>query len=449
MKKVCVVEDESVVRDIFKRLFRQKDIELVFFERGDDAVLALQNGEEYDTIVTDMMLPGKSGLQVLNTAKSLHNSIPVIVMTAFASIDSAVDAMKGGAFDYITKPFNNDEVLLTVEKALQQRSLVKENIHLKRALEDRYNFDNVIGQSQPMHDVFNKVRSAAPSNVHILFCGEHGTGKELMARALHFNSLRKMNPFITVNHTETMSENLLEAQLFGHRQENSSHVKGLIERANHGSLFFDEIGSLPVSTQDKLLHILKNGEFTPPGSNSSIHIGIRIIAATSRDLENAVHHGTFREELFSIINVIEITLPPLRERQEDIPLLTQFFIKKFQELHSKKITEIDREFMDILEQYSFPGNVGELEHIIERAVILTRDLSLKKTDLPDKVLHRRELKTFKLYTDRSFSQQTLDFERELLLYALDQCNGVQKKAAELLGMKPTTLHEKLKRHKLR
>jgi DNA-binding NtrC family response regulator len=300
-----------------------------------------------------------------------------------------------------------------------------------------------------MHDVFNKIRSAAPSDVNVLFCGEHGTGKELMARTLHFNSIRKMNPFITVNHTETMSENLLETQLFGHPQETNSHGKGLIERANHGSLYVNEIGSLPVSTQDKLLQILKNGEFTPVGSNSPIHIEIRIIAATSRDLENAIQQGTFREELFSFINVIEIALPPLRERQEDIPLLSQFFIKKYMDLHSKKIAEIDCEFMDVLEHYSFPDNVRELEHIIERAVILTRDLSLKKTDLPDKLLHPSELKTFKLYTDRSFSQQTLDFERELLLYALDQCNGVQKKAAELLGMKPTTLHEKLKRHQLR
>lgn len=452
MKRICVVEDESVVRDIFKRLFRNRDIELVFFERGDDAVHAFEEGATFDVVITDMMLPGKSGLQVLDTSRTFNEGVPVIVMTAYASIDSAVDAMKGGAFDYITKPFNNQEVMMVVEKALKQRSLIQENRELKLALEEKYCFNNIVGSSPAMLDVFELIKMAAPSNATILIRGESGTGKELIARAIHYNSQRKHKPFVAVNAGAIPSE-LLESQLFGHTKGAFTGAvqdkEGLFDTANHGSFFMDEIGTLGMELQAKLLRVLQEKEVMPVGSNDVRKVDVRMICATNVDLEAAINAGTFREDLYYRLNVIEILLPPLRDKREDVPLLVDFFINKYGNQNGKAVKGISADFMEALEQYEFPGNVRELENIIERAVVLSRDGQLKKEDLPAKVLHKRKIKTFKLKTGKSFSEQTHEFERELLAYALEQTSGVQKQAAELLGMKPTTLHEKLKRHNLR
>ena len=452
MKRICVVEDESVVRDIFTRLFRKKEVDLTFFERGDDAVHALEEGQVFDVVITDMMLPGKSGLQVLETSRAANEGMPVIVMTAYASIDSAVDAMKGGAFDYITKPFNNEEVLLVVEKALKQQSLLHENKQLKMALEEKYCFSNIVGRSQPMLDVFEMIKMAAPSNATILIRGESGTGKELIARAIHFNSMRKHKPFMAVN-AGAIPGDLLESQLFGHTKGAFTGAvaekAGLFEAADQGSFFMDEIGNLSLELQSKLLRVLQEREIMPVGSNQVKKVDVRMICATNLDLEAAINDGEFREDLYYRLNVIEIVLPPLREKREDIPLLVSFFVQKYGNHNGKTVTGISSEFMESLESYDFPGNVRELENIIERAVVLTRDNILKKEDLPGKVLLKRKVRTFKLKTGKSFSEQTLEFEKELLLYGLEQSGGVQKKAAELLGMKPTTLHEKLKRHNLR
>jgi len=452
VKHICVVEDESVVRDIFSRLFNKKNVALTFFERGDQAVTALENGERFDTIITDLMLPGKSGLDILEVSRSINESVPVIVMTAYASIDSAVDAMKGGAFDYITKPFNNDEVMLIVDKALKQRHLLRENRQLKQALNERYGFTKIIGNSQIMKDVFELVRMAAPSSATILIRGESGTGKELIARAIHHNSQRKHKPFVAVN-AGAIPADLLESQLFGHTKGSftgaTSEKTGLFETASNSSFFLDEIGNLSMELQAKLLRVLQEKEIMPVGSNTTREVDVRMICATNLDLEQEVQKGTFREDLYYRLNVIEIVLPPLREKKEDIPILVQFFATKYGKINGKTVDDISPEFLNILEQYPFPGNVRELENIIERAVVLSRDGVLKKDDLPAKILKKRKTKTFTLRPGISFTEQTLEFERELLIYGLERTGGVQKKAAELLGLKPTTFHEKLKRHQLR
>ncbi len=452
MKHICIVEDESIVRDIFTRLLKRKNIHITFFERGDTAIEALEQGACFDTIITDMMLPGKSGFDVLQTARSLNESIPVIVMTAYASIDSAVDAMKGGAFDYITKPFNNDEVMMIVDKALKQMSLLTENRQLKEALEEKYGFSQIIGNSQVMKDVFDLVRMAAPSNATILIKGESGTGKELIARAIHYNSTRKLKPFIAVN-AGAIPADLLESQLFGHTKGSFTGAvaerTGLFEAANQGSFFLDEIGNLSIGLQAKLLRVLQEKEIMPVGSNTIKKVDTRMICATNLDLEREVQKGTFREDLFYRLNVIEIALPPLRDKKEDIPMLVKFFVEKFSKNNNKTVSEISPEFLDALEQYDYPGNVRELENIVERAVVLSRDGILKREDLPDKITKKRKAKVFAIRSGVSFVEQTLEFERELLKYGLERSNGIQKKAAELLGLKATTLHEKLKRHQLK
>ncbi|MCB1044320.1 MAG: sigma-54-dependent Fis family transcriptional regulator [Acidobacteria bacterium] len=453
--KILIVEDEKVVQDILKRLMRPRGYQLTFVDRGDEGIQRIKNDREFHLVITDLMLPGASGLELLAVAREQDPDLPVILITAYATVDSAVDAMKGGAFDYLTKPFNNEEVMLVIEKALEKRRLVNENRSLKRELNRKYGFENIIGRSQVMMDVFDLISQAAPSNATILIRGESGTGKELIARAIHHNSPRKEHPFVTLNAGAIPSE-LLESQLFGHVKGSftgaTSDKKGLCEVADTGSLFLDEIGNISLELQAKLLRVIQEKEIMPVGSTTVTKIDVRLICATNADLERMVSDGQFREDLYYRLNVIEIALPALRERMEDLPLLIDHFIGKYSKENLKTIQQVDSEFLEALESYHWPGNVRELENLIERAVVLSRDGAIRRELLPPQFLKRlQDGMGFMPTVD--FSQplhlQLQTFERALIVKALNVCDGVQKSAAQLLGVKTTTLNEMLKRHKLR
>jgi two-component system response regulator PilR (NtrC family) len=374
-----------------------------------------------------------------------------VVITAYSSIEGAIEAMREGAFHYIPKPFKNEEVLLTIRKGLEQRRLTSENRELREQLKQRFGFDNLVGKSKPMQQVFDLVSLAAPAKSNILIRGESGTGKELVAKAIHHHSRRAEGPFVTVN-SGSMPADLLESNLFGHVKGAFtgaiSNKKGLFEVATGGSIFFDEIGNIPLDTQAKLLRVIQEREFMRLGGVEVLHAEVRIIAATNADLEAEVEAGTFREDLYYRLNVITISLPPLRKRSEDIPLLAQHFLARYAEENDKPIREIEPEAMAFLLDYGWPGNVRELENVIERAVVLSTGPVLDVGLLPPSVRQPTPVAPPPVSlppNGLSLKEAVSDYERQLIIRALRAAGGVQKRAAEMLKVKPTTLHEMMKR----
>ena len=430
---ILLIEDESVIQDVLKRLLKPEGYHLKILGRGDDAVKELEKNQNYDVVITDLMLPGLSGIKVLEKSRLIAPDIPVIMITAYASVDTAVEAMRAGAFDYLPKPFNNDEVMLVIRKALEKRELVKENKELKRKLNRRYGFENIIGNSEPMRDVFELIQQAAPSAATILIGGESGTGKELIARAIHHNSPRKAKPFIALN-AGSIPSDLLESQLFGHIRGAftgaSTDKDGLFKLADKGSLFLDEIGNINLEIQAKLLRVIQEKEFMPVGSTQVIKVDVRLVCATNADLQQMVAEGKFREDLYYRLNVIEVFLPALRERQGDLPLLVDHFIRKFEDANQKKIEKVDPAFMSHLESYRWPGNVRELENLIERAVVLSRNGVIDKSLLPPQ-FNKRNNSLFDTIPDLeqgiNLQEQIQLFEKTLILKALEKSGGVQKR----------------------
>ena len=447
---VLIVDDEEVLQDILTLLIRKEGHHPLSALSGEEGLAVLER-EEVDLVLLDLMLPGMHGMEVLREMRRRQPDVVVVVITAFSSIESAIDAMREGAFHYIPKPFKNEEVLLTVRKALEQRRLTAENRSLKEQLRQRFAFDNIIGKSKPMQQVYELIQLAAPSKSNIMVLGESGTGKELVAKAIHHHSRRSGGPFITVN-SGSMPADLLESNLFGHvRGAFTGAVtskKGLFELADGGSVFFDEIGNIPVDTQAKLLRVIQEREFMRLGGLETIHVDVRIIAATNADLETAVQQGQFREDLFYRLNVITVTLPPLRKRTEDVPLLAQHFLAHYARENEKPIRAISPQAMELLLDYHWPGNVRELENAIERAVEQSTGEELTEELLPASV-RLREPGGLLPPTLRSngiaFKDAVSDYERQIIISALQSCGGVQKRAAELLQVKPTTLHEMMKR----
>ncbi len=453
--RIFLVEDEPVVRDVLKRLFKPEGYQVKIVTRGDDALKELDKEQDYDVVITDLMLPGANGIEIVEKSRRLAPDVPVIVITAYASVDTAVEAMRAGAFDYLPKPFNNDQVLLIVRKALEKHRLVRENRELRRKLNRKYGFENIVGNSDPMREVFELVQQAAPSIATILIRGESGTGKELIARAIHHNSPRKGKPFVALNAGSTPNE-LLESQLFGHMKGSftGAHTdkKGLFEMADKGSLFMDEIGNIDLEIQAKLLRVIQEREFMPVGSTETTKVDVRLICATNADLESMVSEGKFREDLYYRINVIDVHMPALRERGGDIPLLVDYFIRKYEKINERDIERVDPEFLSAVEAYHWPGNVRELENTMERAVVLSRNDVIDKTLLPGNLLKKPSgLANFLPDLDKGiqFHDQIQLFEKILIQKAMDKAGGVQKKAATLLGLKTTTLSEMMKRHGLR
>ena len=449
---VLVVDDEEIMREILDALLTREGYTVRLASGGAEG-LDIAREVPIAAAVVDVMMPGMDGLTVLDELKKIDDDIAVIMITAFASVETAIAAMKRGAFDYVTKPFKNDEVLLVLRNAVERGQLVAENRALKQNLQERYSkFGNIIGRSQRMRQVFDLIIQAAPSRSTILIAGESGTGKELVARAIHSNSPRATRAFVTVN-SGNLPPDLLESNLFGHVKGAFTGAvypkKGLFEMADRGSIFFDEIGNVPIETQPKLLRVMQEREFMRLGGVENIKVDVRIIAATNVDLRQMMEEQRFREDLYYRLHVITVQLPALRERKDDIPLLVQHFLHKYGTENEKPGLELRPDALDLLLEYDWPGNVRELENAIERAVVLSTGPTIGEDLVPDQVRNRPVFKMpqFTLPAEGIwFNEVTADFEKRVIESTLEAAGGVQKKAAELLHLKPTTLNEMIKRH---
>jgi len=452
---VLVVDDEEIMREILEALLTREDYDVRLATTAQEG-LDLARSMPFDAAIVDVMLPGMDGITALDEFKKIDDDLPVLMITAFASVENAIAAMKRGAFDYITKPFKNDEVLVVLRNALAQRRLVAENRALRQNLQAHANhFGDIIGKSSRMRQVFDLIIQAAPSRTTILIAGESGTGKELVARSLHQNSSRSDRAFITVN-SGNLPPDLLESNLFGHVKGAFTGAvypkKGLFELADKGTIFFDEIGNIPLETQAKLLRVIQEREFMRLGGVEMIKVDVRIIAATNVDLRRLMEEGRFREDLYYRLHVITVQLPPLRERRDDISLLVQHFFEKYGEENNKRGLELTPEALDLLMDYEWPGNVRELENVVERAVVLSSGQRIGVELVPDHVRSSRRFQMPQFVVPPegiSYRDAETAFQRGLIESALEAAGGVQKKAAELLHIKPTTLNEMIKRHDIR
>ena len=452
---VLVIDDEEIMREILETLLTREGYDVRLASTAAEG-LEIAKTLPFDAAIVDVMMPGMNGVQALDELKKIDEELPVLMITAFASVENAIAAMKRGAFDYITKPFKNDEVLVVLRNAVERRRLVAENTALRQNLQAQYHkFSGIIGRSPRMRQVFDLIIQAAPSRSTILITGESGTGKELVARAIHTNSSRSDRAFVTVN-SGNLPPDLLESTLFGHVKGAFTGAvypkKGLCDMADKGSIFFDEIGNIPVETQAKLLRVMQEREFMRLGGMETIRVDVRIIAATNCDLRLMMEEGKFREDLYYRLHVISIYLPPLRERKEDIPLLAQHFLEKYGVENNRPGLELTPSALDLMMEYDWPGNVRELENVIERAVVLTSGPRIDANLIPE---HVRKAPTFQIPQfvvppeGISFKEVITDFEKRLIESTLEAAGGVQKRAAELLHIKPTTLNEMIKRYDIR
>ena len=447
--RVLIVDDEEIIRDVLRTLLQREGYEVTAAGNAAEALTLLDAGP-YDTVLLDLMLPDRPGLDVLREIRRRDDDAVVVIVTAYSSIEGAIEAMREGAFHYIPKPFQNQEVLLTVAKGAQARQLTEENRRLKEELSRRYGLGRIVGKSEGMRKVFELVRLAGPSKSTILVEGESGTGKELVARAIHTHSPRSGAPFVTVN-SGSMPADLLESNLFGHVRGAFTgavaNKKGLFEAAEGGSIFFDEIGTISLETQAKLLRVIQEKEFMRVGSVETQKADVRIIAATNVDLRKMVNEGRFRDDLYYRLCVITISIPPLRERKEDIVLLGQHFVSLYASENGKAISGLEPDALRVLLDYEWPGNVRELENAIERAVVLCAGGTIGVELLPDTVLQPEGAERPVRLPENGSTYKDLveEYERRLVRTALRRTGGVQKRAAELLKMKPTTLHEIIKR----
>jgi DNA-binding NtrC family response regulator len=452
---VLVIDDEEIIREALDALLAAEGFRVTTAETAAEGLSAL-SARPFDVVLLDLMLPDRNGLEVLEDIRLSDDELPVVMITAYGTIENAVAATKQGAFYYFTKPFKNDDVLAVLRNAVERRRLALEN----RALRDQlragaHRFDEIIGASQRMKSIYDLISRAAPSRATVLIQGESGTGKELVARAFHRYSARADKPFVTVN-SGNLPPDLLESNLFGHvRGAFTGAVapkKGLFELADRGTIFFDEIGNIPPDTQAKLLRVIQEREFMQLGGVETIRVDVRIIAATNVDLRALTREGRFREDLFYRLNVITVELPPLRDRREDIPLLVQHFLEKFSEESRKPNLVVTPETLDRLIAYDWPGNVRELENAIERAVVLCPGREVGADLLPNEIGPNGRVSVPDVAVPPEgvhFREIMIGYERRFIEAALEAAGGVQKKAAELLHIKPTTLNEMMKRYDIR
>jgi two-component system response regulator PilR (NtrC family) len=439
VEKILVIDNEKSMRDFLAIVLKKEGYLVAAAENGEAAVQRLEK-EIFDLVITDLKMPKMGGIELLKNVKEIHPNTVVLVMTAFASTETAIEAMKEGAYDYLTKPFQIEEVKLIIRNALEKKRLKEENFRLKRELKDQSTFSNIVGRSEKMKKVLDLVQKVSDSKSNILIFGESGTGKELIARAIHFNSSRREKPFVTVN-CGALPESLLESELFGHMKGSFTgavaNKEGLFEVAHEGSIFLDEIGDTSPSIQVKLLRVLQEKEFRRVGGTKNIRVDVRIIAATNKDLEKAISEGKFREDLYYRLDVIPIYLPPLRERVEDIPLLSDHFLKRFNQSLGKQVNDITAQAMKLLAGHEWRGNVRELENVMERAVALANAPSLTANDFKD-YLHR-SASWVPIQTDIPAEGLNLEgligkIEKELLLKALEETHWVKKEAAKWLHL---------------
>ena len=435
---LLIVDDDPVTLDLLKEVLSKEGYQVNSALGGEEAI-ARGMDTLFDIVITDVRMGDRDGMEVLRSFKKFAPETTVIMITAFGSIETAIEAIREGAFDYVSKPFKLDEIKLTIRRALEQRRLLEENKYYRQELLTKYKFKNVIGQTPPMVQVYKTIAKVANSKSTVLLYGESGTGKELVARSIHYNSQRNDRPFIPVD-CASLVENLLETELFGHVRGAFTGAlyarRGLFEEADGGTLFLDEVSNLNLSMQTKLLRFLQEHEIKRVGGTESIKVDVRVIAATNQLLEPLVKEGRFREDLFYRLNVVSIALPPLRERKEDIPLLANHFLQKSCEENHKAISHISPEALRILTDYPWPGNVRELENSIERAVILSVHPIILPEDLPQKVMETTPEK-------RALSLK--DVEKSYVLKVLQETKGNKKKAAEILGIDRTTLYRILEK----
>jgi len=445
--RILVVDDEESHRIMLRAVLKDEGYEVVEAADGSEAVQAVEQ-EPFDLVLLDVRMTTMDGIEALTEIRKISPLIPVLIMTAYASVKTAVEALKAGAMDYLTKPLDIDELKVLIEKALELYHLREENLTLKERLGDRFDFSKIIGKSRKMRELFDTLSLVAPTDATILILGESGTGKELVANAIHHNSFRKSQPFIKIS-CSALPETLLESELFGHERGAFTGAiarrEGRFQLAHRGTIFLDEVGEMSPTTQMKLLRVLQEKEFEPLGSVQTLKVDVRVIAATNKDLTQEVKEGRFRDDLFYRLNVVPITLPPLRERKEDIPALAQHFFEVYRDKNQKGLKEISNKTMDLLTRYDWPGNIRELENCLERAVIMARGEVISPADLPPHIQ----------VSSRTKEGQALDFpsgisleavERALILKTLEETGGNRSRAAEILGINRRTLLNKLKEY---
>ncbi len=445
MYKILAVDDEKNILKGVSMTLKENGYEVETALSAEEAIEKF-NQNSFNLIITDLKLPGKSGLALLEYVNSKEPDIPLIMITAFGTIENAVEAMKKGAFNYLTKPINPDELVTLTKEALEKYELRKENISLKSELRQKYSFSNIIGKSPSMQDIFDIIEMVSKTQSNILIGGESGTGKELVARAIHYDSDRAENPFVTIDCAAIPLE-IMESELFGHEKGafTGAHEKkiGLLEHANKGTVFLDEIGELDLNLQKKLLRFLQEREILRVGGVNRIKLNVRIIAASNKDLEDEVNRGKFREDLFYRLNVVSLVMPPLRERRDDIPLLANHFLEKLNEIEGKLIKGFDDDVIDAFMKYDWPGNVRELENIVERAYVLCPNVTINS-----KYLHQKLSGLLQDKGDDFNEMNLLETEKRLIIKALNQSSWNQSKSAEILGISRKQLRTKMQKHKL-
>lgn len=435
MSVVLIVDDEPLQREILKTILSEEGYETHAASSGEEA-LSIAGSYNPDVVLTDLKMGGMDGIELMGSLKSGAYEPAVVIMTAFGTVNTAVDAMKKGAFDYLTKPLDKDVVLLTVRRAMERTYLLKKTLQLQQALYDKFDLAGIIGHSDPMKDICNTVRKVSNSPATVLILGESGTGKELIAKAIHYNSARSTKPFTALN-CASIPETLLESELFGYEPGAftgaSSRKIGLFEATNGGTLFLDEVGDLPAMTQPKILRTLQEKEIRRIGGREAIKVDVRIIAATNKDLERELRENRFREDLFYRLRVVTMDLPPLRERREDIPELANFFVARYNSEFGKRIKNIENPAIKALNEYHWPGNIRQLESVIERAVLMCESGTITLQDIKDELRLSPRQDIFDIdIPDNGIIFE--EFERELLKKAMIKANNVAAKAARLLGM---------------
>lgn len=451
--KILIVDDELSIREVLEILLTRDGYKVSTASGGHEALKMLTDSS-YDLVITDIMMPGMTGLELLKAIKEVSPDTLVMTITAHASTETAVEAMKMGAYDYISKPFNKDEIKLRIKDALEKKRLETENILLKKELRERHTFGSILGNSPEMLKVYDLIEKIGPTKTNVLIEGESGTGKELVAKAIHFQSPRKEKPFVAIT-CGAIPDGLMESELFGHMKGSFtgaiSNKTGLFEMADGGTVFLDEIGELPLPIQVKLLRVIQERTFRRVGGTEDVTVDVRVISATNRTLEDEVKKGNFREDLYYRLNVLRIKMPSLRERLSDIPLLARHFLEKYAREHGKTVTGITQDAMRLLEGYDYPGNVRELENIIERGVALEQGSHLSAGSLPECVLEGKkgddrliDIPSSGLDLDEALGE----FEKKLLVKALERTGGVKKRAAKLLKISFRSIRYRLEKYGL-
>ena len=455
---LLVVDDEESIRELLEIMLKREGYEVETASSGENAVKALGK-RSFDAVITDIAMPGMSGIELLTRVRRQSHDTAVVVMTAHGSTESAVEAMKLGATDYLTKPFQIDEMKIAVTNALKARAMEKENRQLRSELGKTFSVNNIIGNSSAMQPVFEMIMRVSATKANIMILGESGTGKELVAHAIHRNSSDPSAPFVVIN-CAAVPETLLESELFGHKRGSFTGAvadkEGIFEQADGGSLFLDEVGDIPLAVQVKLLRAIQQKSFRPVGGTEDVTIDVRILCATNKNLEEMAAKGSFREDLFYRLNVIQIHMPALRERREDIPALAEHFLSKFAVTMGKPVKSFSKEAMRMLLQYDFPGNVRELENLVERAVALETQSVILPESLPQKLLMpktapaapvaRTSAKGTELSGPFDLEKSVEDFERTHIMRALEKTNGLKKKAAALLGISFRSLRYRIEKY---